>query len=145
MLLEVFCCCFFFHKTLHWKILLKTFFMWTIFKVFIDLLQYCFCCLSSGFLAMRHVGSQILAPPPDIQPAPPALEGEVLTSGPPGKSPTRLHSSGHQTVTPIFWMLRLLGALKLSSKLKKKKKLLSKLLLKYNKRTKKVHRQQHPI
>ena len=29
----------------------------------------------------------ILAPPPGIEPAPPALEGEVLTTGPPGKSP----------------------------------------------------------
>ena len=29
----------------------------------------------------------ILAPRPGIEPAPPALEGEVLTTGPPGKSP----------------------------------------------------------
>ena len=28
----------------------------------------------------------ILAPPPGIEPAPPALEGEVLATGPPGKS-----------------------------------------------------------
>ena len=28
----------------------------------------------------------ILAPRPGIEPAPPALEGEVLTTGPPGKS-----------------------------------------------------------
>ena len=28
----------------------------------------------------------ILAPQPGIEPAPPALEGEVLTTGPPGKS-----------------------------------------------------------
>ena len=28
----------------------------------------------------------ILAPPPGIEPTPPALEGEVLTTGPPGKS-----------------------------------------------------------
>ena len=28
----------------------------------------------------------ILAPRPGIKPAPPALEGEVLTTGPPGKS-----------------------------------------------------------
>ena len=28
----------------------------------------------------------ILAPPPGIEPAPPALEGKVLTTGPPGKS-----------------------------------------------------------
>ena len=36
------------------------------------------------FLATRHVG--ILAPRPGIEPAPPALEGEVSTTGPPGKS-----------------------------------------------------------
>ena len=29
----------------------------------------------------------ILAPPPRIEPAPPALEGEVLTTGQPGNSP----------------------------------------------------------
>ena len=29
----------------------------------------------------------ILAPGPGIEPAPTALEGEVLTTGPPGKSP----------------------------------------------------------
>ena len=28
-----------------------------------------------------------LAPRPGIEPAPPALEGKVLTTGPPGKSP----------------------------------------------------------
>ena len=30
---------------------------------------------------------KILAPQPGIEPAPPALEGEVLTTAPPGKSP----------------------------------------------------------
>ena len=29
----------------------------------------------------------ILSPQPGIRPVPPALEGEVLTTGPPGKSP----------------------------------------------------------
>ena len=32
----------------------------------------------------RHVCG-VLAPQPGIEPAPPALEGEVLTTGPPGK------------------------------------------------------------
>ena len=36
------------------------------------------------FLAAMHVG--LLVFQPGIQPAPPALEGEVLTTGPPGKS-----------------------------------------------------------
>ena len=34
----------------------------------------------------------ILAPWPGIKPAPPALEGEVFTTGPPGKSPNILKS-----------------------------------------------------
>ena len=33
----------------------------------------------------REAGG-ILAPRPGIEPAPPALEGEVFTTGPPGKS-----------------------------------------------------------
>ena len=33
----------------------------------------------------------ILASRPGIEPAPPALEGEVLTTGPPGKSPFSVH------------------------------------------------------
>ena len=32
----------------------------------------------------------ILAPQPGIEPAPPALEGKILTTGPPGKSPKLL-------------------------------------------------------
>ena len=38
----------------------------------------------SWFLGHRAYG--ILAPRPGIEPAPPALEGEVLTTGPAGKS-----------------------------------------------------------
>ena len=34
--------------------------------------------------AMQHSG--ILVPRPGTEPAPPAVEGEVLTTGPPGKS-----------------------------------------------------------
>ena len=36
------------------------------------------------FLGREACG--ILAPRPGIEPAPPALEGQVLTTGPPGKS-----------------------------------------------------------
>lgn len=54
--------------------------MWTILKVFIEcvtlLLVFCF-----GFLACG-----ILAPRPGMKPTPPALEGHVLTTGPPRKS-----------------------------------------------------------
>ena len=54
----------------------------------LNLLQYCFCLLCFfGFLATRPVGScGILTSWPGIEPTPPALEGKVLTTGPPGKS-----------------------------------------------------------
>ena len=52
-----------------------------VFKVFIELLQYAsVCCFA--VLATRHV----LAPQPGLKPEPAVLEGEVLTTGPPGKS-----------------------------------------------------------
>ena len=58
-------------------------FMWTIFKVFFEfvtiLLLLCF-----GFFGCEACG--ILDPPPGIEPTPSALEGEVLTTGLPGKS-----------------------------------------------------------
>ena len=38
------------------------------------------------FWIFGHEACGILAPRPGIEPAPPALEGEVLTTGPPGKS-----------------------------------------------------------
>ena len=38
-----------------------------------------------GFFGREACG--ILALRPGIEPTPPALEGEVLTTGPPGKSP----------------------------------------------------------
>ena len=52
---------------------------------------YKICCnitsvLYFNFLAVRHVRS-IPVPQPGIEPAPPALKGEVLTTGPPGKYP----------------------------------------------------------
>ena len=57
--------------------------MWTTFKVLLNSLQYCFCCMF-WFFGRQACG--ILATRPGIQPATPAVEGEVLTSGPPGKS-----------------------------------------------------------
>ena len=54
-------------------------------KSLLDLLQYRFCCLCSVFLAVRVGG--ILASRPGIEPAPPALKGEVLTTRLPGNSP----------------------------------------------------------
>ena len=52
-------------------------------KSLLNLLQYCFCFMFR-FFGREERG--ILAPWPGIEPAPPALEGEVLTTGPPGKS-----------------------------------------------------------
>ena len=57
--------------------------MWTILKVLLNLLQYCFCFMF-WFLVREACG--ILAAPPGVKPASPALEGEVLTTGSPEKS-----------------------------------------------------------
>ena len=56
--------------------------MWTIFKVFMEFVTILllFYVLFFGLEARG-----ILAPRPGIEPAPPALEGEVLTTGPPGR------------------------------------------------------------
>ena len=53
--------------------------MWAIFKVFIEFVT---------ILLLFYVACEVLAARPGIEPAPPALEGEVLTSGPLGKSLT---------------------------------------------------------
>ena len=37
-------------------------------------------------LVFDHEAYEILAPRPGIEPTPPSLEGEVLTTGPPGKT-----------------------------------------------------------
>ena len=52
------------------------------FKSLLNLLQYCFCFM---FWYFGHEACGILAPPPWISDPPPALEGEVLTTGLPGK------------------------------------------------------------
>ena len=58
--------------------------MWTIFKVFIEFVTRLPLFYVFGFLGCEACG--ILVPRPGIKPAPPALESEVLTTGPPGKS-----------------------------------------------------------
>ena len=59
------------------------FLMWTIFKVFIEFftifLLFYVCCFG-------HEACGILGPWSGMEPIPPALEDEVLTTGPPGKS-----------------------------------------------------------
>ena len=66
--------------------------------VFIEFVIILFLLLCSGFLAKRHVGSHILA-----------LEGELLTNGPPGKPPgyqvrcyQTPHSNTQNTVGPCI-------------------------------------------
>ena len=66
------------------SIFLRFFFlMWTIFKVFVEFVTILclFYVLDFGLKA-----SEILDPQPGIEPIPPVLEGEVLTTEPPGKS-----------------------------------------------------------
>ena len=55
--------------------------MWTIFKVFIEFVTI---LLLFWFFAREACG--IPAPRPGTEPAPPTLEGEILTTGLPGKS-----------------------------------------------------------
>ena len=61
-------------------IYLKFFFF---FKSLLNLLQHRFCFM---FWFFSHKACGISAPQPEIKLRPPALEGEVLTIGPPGKS-----------------------------------------------------------
>ena len=53
------------------------------FKVFIEFVKFCFCFM---FWLFGHEACRILALERGIKPTPPALEGKVLTTGPPGKS-----------------------------------------------------------
>ena len=55
--------------------------MWTIFKVFIE-----FVTTLLLFYVLVFLACGILAPWPGIKPSPPAQEGEVSTTGSPGKS-----------------------------------------------------------
>ena len=61
-------------------LLLKIFLMWIIFKVFIE-----FVTISLLFSVLVFWPRGMWDPPPGIEPTLPALEGEVLTTGLPGK------------------------------------------------------------
>ena len=52
-------------------------------KSSLNLLQYYFCFM---FWFFGHEAYGILTPQPGMEPTPPALEGEALTTGPPGRS-----------------------------------------------------------
>ena len=58
--------------------------MWTIFKVFVEFVAILLLCSMPQFYGRE--ACVIPAPRSGIEPSPPALKGEVLTAGPPGKS-----------------------------------------------------------
>ena len=60
------------------------FLMWTIFKVFIEFFTVLLMFYVFGFFG--HEAGGILAPQPGIKPSPSAVESNILTTGPPGKS-----------------------------------------------------------
>ena len=62
----------------------KIIFIWTILKSLLTLLQHCLCFM---FCFFGHEGCGVLVFQPEIKLAPLALDDEVLTTGPPGKSP----------------------------------------------------------
>ena len=68
--------------------------MWTIFKVFSEFVTK-MLVLGFGFFFFGQEACGHVAPRPGIELVLPALEGRVLTTGPPGKSLTEL-------VTNIF-------------------------------------------
>jgi len=62
---------------------LKDFLIWTIFKV---LIEFATILLLFYVLVFWTQGMWDLSSPQGIEPKPPALEGKVLPTGPPGKS-----------------------------------------------------------
>ena len=70
--------------------------MWTIFKVFVEFVT---ALLLFRVLVFWPRGMWGLSSPPRIEHAPPALEGEVLTTGPAGKS----QDNGSYKGGPFRW------------------------------------------
>ena len=66
---------------------LKIFWCGPFLKSLLNLSQFCFCFM---FWLFDPEACGILVPQPGIYPTTPALEGDVLTTGPPGKSLTIL-------------------------------------------------------
>ena len=54
--------------------------------IFLSLYWICYNIVSMLFWFSCSEACGILAPQPGIKPTPPALEGKVLTTGPPGRS-----------------------------------------------------------
>ena len=69
------------------SVFLYRFFIWTFLKkIFIEFLAVLFLFYIFTFICNSH---GILVPRLGIKSAPPALEDEILTTGPPGKSPNK--------------------------------------------------------
>ena len=66
-------------------VLFRIFFGKVIFKVFIELC-YSIASVLCLFFFFDHETCRTLVPQPRVEPTLPALKGEVLTAGPPGKS-----------------------------------------------------------
>ena len=62
-------------------------FIYRLLKCLLNLLQYCFCFVFC--FVFSHKACGILARQPGVEPALLALNSEVLTTGPPGKSLTQ--------------------------------------------------------
>ena len=76
-----------------------------IFKAFIELVTTVICFM---FRFFGHEACEILVPQPGIEPPPPVWEGEVSTTGQPGKP--QMYSiwkfserRGYQTTWPASW------------------------------------------
>ena len=90
----------FFHKFCFW--------MWIIFKVFIEFVTILLLVYVVSFFDFEAYG--ILVSRPEIEPAPAVLEGKVLTPGPPGNSPANifcdsLFTHDPREYDPCFTML----------------------------------------
>ena len=73
----------FFSFSLYFKVFLYLFLMWTLFKVFIEFVTILFLVY---VLVFWPWGMWDVSSPSEVKPEPPALEGQVLTPGPPGKA-----------------------------------------------------------
>ena len=84
----------------HFRSIALFFFFFCFLKSLLNLLQYCFYFL---VLVFGHEACAILAPWLGMEPTAPALEGEILTTGPPGKS---LHCPFLNWVVFCVWVWR---------------------------------------
>ena len=84
------------------------FLMWTIFKVFIEFvtLSHLFFFFNVLLFFFFQEACGILAPRPRIEPTPPALEGEILTTEPPRKPLLLLFCQSSPLAKPDLKLLK---------------------------------------